>query len=380
MLSTLFDKVTGLFDKRFTLALLLPAFAFAAGAAALAATMTGWHQALAWWSGLDAARQVALGVAAAAAVVVLATITGTQVVAMTRLLEGYWRWAWADQTLGRLGRWREERRRDKLTDDAEAAARAEIAQAALAADALRAAQAIEAAQAGQADQAAADRQAAADARAVQVARAGKANRAAQAARASADLLYQRSYLSFAPPPAPVMPTRLGNALRAAEAYPGDEERWGLDAVFWWPRLYLVLPDSARSQVDDARAALDQLVVLTVLSAAFTVVALALSCAGLSLPVGLGCAAGTLLLSRGSYLAAVSAATVFGDLVRSCYDLYRGDLLSRLGWEMPPTLRRERQLWGALGQQLYRRSTGRQEEALLNAPRQPPAPPPAAGAG
>ena len=30
------------------------------------ATMTGWHQASTWWAGLDAARQVALGVAAAA--------------------------------------------------------------------------------------------------------------------------------------------------------------------------------------------------------------------------------------------------------------------------------------------------------------------------
>ena len=89
MFGTLFDKVTGLFDSRFTLALLLPTFAFAAGTGALAATMIGWHQTVTWWSGMDAARQVALGVAAAAAVVVVAVIVGTQVVAMTRLLEGY---------------------------------------------------------------------------------------------------------------------------------------------------------------------------------------------------------------------------------------------------------------------------------------------------
>jgi hypothetical protein len=41
MLGTLFDKVTGLFDKRFTLALLLPVFAFAAGTGALAAGPAG---------------------------------------------------------------------------------------------------------------------------------------------------------------------------------------------------------------------------------------------------------------------------------------------------------------------------------------------------
>jgi hypothetical protein len=309
MLGTLFDKVTGLFDSRFTLALLLPTFAFAAGTSALAATMTGWHQTVTWWSGLGAARQVALGVAAAAAVVMLAVIIGTQVVAMTRLLEGYWRWPWADATLGRLGRWREGKRRTKLAEDA------------------------------------------------------------------SELGYLRGYLAFPPEPSPVLPTRLGNALRAAESYPGDDQRWGLDAVFWWPRLYLILPDSARTQVDDARAALDQLVVLTMLSAGFGVLALALSIAGLNLAVGLGCAGGAFLLSRGCYAAAVTSATVFGDLVRSCYDLFRGDLLARLGWQLPPTLKRERQLWSVLGQQLYRRGTTAPGDALLNAPREPSAPPP-----
>src|ERR1700684_4094423 len=118
MLGTLFDKVTGLFDRRFTLALLLPAFAFAAGTGALTATMTGWHQAATWWSGQDAARQVALGVAAAGAGGVLAVIIGTPVVAVTRLLEGYWRVRWADKSLGRLGRWHEANRRASLDADA----------------------------------------------------------------------------------------------------------------------------------------------------------------------------------------------------------------------------------------------------------------------
>ena len=309
MLGTLFDKVTGLFDSRFILALLMPVFALAAGIGALAATMIGWHQTDTWWSGLDAARQVALGVAVAVAVVVLAVIVGTQVVAMTRFLEGYLRWAWADASLGRMGRSREQKRRARLAKDA------------------------------------------------------------------SELGYLRGYLAFPPEPSPVLPTRLGNALRAAESYPGDEQRWGLDAVFWWPRLYLILPDSARAQVDDARAALDQLVVLTMLSAGFGIAALALSVAGLNPAVGLSCAGGALLLSRACYLAAVTAATVLGDLVRSCYDLFRGDLLTRLGWPVPPTLPRERQLWTVLGQQLYRRGSTQQGEALLNAPRQPPAPPP-----
>jgi hypothetical protein len=304
MLGTLFDKVTGLFDKRFTLALLLPTFALGAGGGALAATVAGWHQTAGWWSGLDAARQVALGVAAAAAIVVLAIIVGTQVVAMTRLLEGYWRWP-ADQTAGRAGRWWQAKRRDWI------------------------------------------------------------------ASSQSSLSDLRGYLEFPPDADQLMPTRLGNAMRAAESYPG-QDRWGLDAVFWWPRLYLVMPGSARDQVDDARAGLDQLVVLSMLSAAFGVAAFILSFLGLNQAVGFSCAGGGLLLSRASYLAAVTSATVFGDLVRSCYDLYRGDLLTRLGWPMPPALPDERRLWAVLTKKLYRGDVDTAEEALLNAPRQPAA--------
>jgi hypothetical protein len=310
MIGALFDKVTGLFDRRFTLALLLPTFAFAAGTGALVATMAGWHRTVTWWSGLDAESQVALGIAAAGAVIVLAVIIGTQVAAMTRLLEGYLRWGGADATLGRLGRWRQQQRLARLEADDSAAS------------------------------------------------------------------YHRRYLEFASGPL-LSPTRFGNARQAFMSYSGDEQRWGVDAGFWWTRLYLVLPDSVRGQVDNAQASLDQLVVLTVLSAAFGVVALALSTAGLNLAAGLGCAAGAFLLSWFTYLVAVPVVVLQGDLIRSCWDLFRGDLLAKLGWQMPSTLSGERELWLALGQQLYRRGTTAEGETLLNASRQPPAPLPRA---
>jgi hypothetical protein len=318
MLGTLFDKVTGLFDKRFTLALLLPTFAFVTGIGALIATMIGWHATLTWWADLGGARQVALGVAAAAGIVTLAIIVGTQVVAMTRLLEGYWTWPWINSTLGGLGRWRERKRRGKLDEEKD----------------------------------------------------------------KSDLGFLRRYLAFPDSEVEpeVLPTRLGNALRAAESYPGDPERWSLNAPFWWSRLYLIMPDSARDQVDAARSALDQLVVLTILAAVFCLVSLGLAIAGqfcsAGLPaiVGFPCAAGAFLLSRVSYLSAVTAATAYGDLVRSCFDLFRGDLLTRLGWALPPALADERELWVALGDQLYGRGTSNAGEARLKAPRQPPAPP------
>jgi hypothetical protein len=309
MFSSAFSTVTGLLDRLFVLGLLLPVLAFWAGVGALTATAYGWSQVDSWWQHLDTSRHIALILATVAGLVFMATVIGTQVVPITRMLEGYWSRSWADKTIGRLGRHLQGKRRTRLHKD------------------------------------------------------------------TSSMGYLREYLAFAPAEfGPVMPTRLGNALRAAESYPGDGERWGLDAVFWWPRLYLILPDSTRDHVDEARASMDQLILISVLSAAFATVAIGFGIAGLTPAVWVSCAIGALILARLSYLAAVTSAGVFGDLARSCFDLFHGDLLTHLGWQTPDNLPDERVLWGALGQQLYRRSANSADQGLVNAPRSHPDPP------
>lgn len=188
--------------------------------------------------------------------------------------------------------------------------------------------------------------------------------------------YTKRYYRYPVREAELLPTRLGNVLRAAEAYPGDDERYGLDAVFFWPRLYLVLPTEVRTQVEEYRSGVDRMVVLASLAVAFPVVALA--------PVGLagtgwrawllGCVV-ALLVAVLTYRAAVSAAVGFGDVVRACFDLYRHTLLTQMGLAMPATLEEERQLWLALQQQLYRRGADEPELLRLRAEGTPrPAPP------
>jgi hypothetical protein len=166
-----------------------------------------------------------------------------------------------------------------------------------------------------------------------------------------------------------LPTRLGNALLAAENY--SRERYGLDSVLFWPRQYLLLPDAVRTVVDDGRRAIDQFVVVATLSAATALVAGGMGVTGLLgstvwIPSALGAAGLTFL----TYRSAVSAAIAFGDLVRSAYDLYRRDLLSALGIAAAETPEEERRLWIAIGQYLFRGATDTGDETLIRYIRSP----------
>ena len=162
-----------------------------------------------------------------------------------------------------------------------------------------------------------------------------------------------------------MPTRMGNVFQAAESYPSDAHLYGMDAVFFWPRLYPLLPDSLRAELAAARSAIDMMLVTSVLS-----VALGLGIAGggaaARLPV-LGqvlIVVGPLAVSRVSYIGAVNAVVVYAELARVGFDLYRRALLSTLGLTLPTSLAEERRLWRAVGQTLYRCGADKDLEALL----------------
>jgi hypothetical protein len=175
------------------------------------------------------------------------------------------------------------------------------------------------------------------------------------------------------PPSTVdfLPTRLGNVLLAAENYSRD--RYGLDSVLFWPRQYLLLTDTVRAVLDDARRAIDQFIVIASLSVLTAFIATGMGLAGplsdsVWIPTALGAAALALL----TYRSAVRAAVTFGDLVRSVYDLYRRDLLTALGVAAAETPDDERRLWKALGQYIFRGATDSGDDALIRyvPPRKP----------
>lgn len=169
--------------------------------------------------------------------------------------------------------------------------------------------------------------------------------------------FARRYREFPPDRGALLPTRLGNVIRAAERYAADECRYGVDAVFFWPRLYPLLPDALRASLNAARASLEQLLFTATLAGLLGLVTVGFAVARwLPLAVWLAVVVGLIALAVLCHRGAVQAAISYGELVRSAFDTHRRTLLAALGLELPTTLEQERALWTAVAQQLYRRAS------------------------
>jgi hypothetical protein len=127
----------------------------------------------------------------------------------------------------------------------------------------------------------------------------------------------------------LMPTRLGNLLRAAEEYP--YVRYGLEVTVTWPRLWLILPESTRKEVAGARQALDERTRIMGWGLLFTIWSI---WAWWSVVVALSV---TLVAYRGM----LSAAALYGELLRATFDLYRFRLYKSLNWPVPTSPADER---------------------------------------
>jgi hypothetical protein len=160
--------------------------------------------------------------------------------------------------------------------------------------------------------------------------------------------YRTIHLRYPLPtqPGEVMPTRFGNILRSAELYPRD--RYGIDTAVTWPRLYQVLPDRQVAQLAAARGAVDLLVTTSVLAALFALIG-----GGHLLATGaqwwrfLLCFWAATAVAWLTYLGALAAAATYGQLIRTAFDVHRGELLTQLGCTEQPGL------WPRLAQNWYR---------------------------
>jgi hypothetical protein len=131
----------------------------------------------------------------------------------------------------------------------------------------------------------------------------------------------------------LLPTKLGNTLRAAEDEAGA--RYGLPTIVTMPRLYPYLSDCFAAVYTDRRNQLDVAVRFCVVLVLTTVIAFGLLAAngGLWLLLPLL----TALLAWTSYHGAVRAAAAYGQALFVAFDLHRFDMLEALHYPLPANL-------------------------------------------
>jgi hypothetical protein len=129
----------------------------------------------------------------------------------------------------------------------------------------------------------------------------------------------------------VMPTALGNILRASELRPRD--RHGLDPTVCWVHLWLILPDSARTELNAARSALDGAAVALTWSALFVVWTVWVWWVPLV-------AAAAIAIVRAAVL--LPAARTWADLVEATVELYGPRLADTLRLLPASTLKARRE--------------------------------------
>lgn len=169
-------------------------------------------------------------------------------------------------------------------------------------------------------------------------------------------------LNFPPVEAGIMPTQLGNILRASEAYAGTH--YGLDAVAFWPLLMAVIPEKYQEKIDSARNELSFLLNLSFLSTVFLIVAGSASIfirlnpllANISTFPALALEYRFLLAMAISFIlilffnrVSLYSALSYGSVIRSAFDLYRLDLLEKFRIKLPKNSVEEFYIWKNIGE-------------------------------
>lgn len=144
-------------------------------------------------------------------------------------------------------------------------------------------------------------------------------------------------------PQRLMPTKLGNLLRAAETRP--TEKYGLDAVICWSRLWLVLPEPVKKELQEARADLNTAARVWLWGVLF--------CSWIiwawwAVPVGVG-------VAWFAYGWMLESAATYSDLLESAFDLYRMELYKSLHFPLPAHPAEERELGLQVTEYLWRGS-------------------------
>jgi hypothetical protein len=160
----------------------------------------------------------------------------------------------------------------------------------------------------------------------------------------------------------ILPTRLGNAWAAIEEYPAY--RYGMDGVTFWPRIRPCVPKEYLEAIDDEsmyiRLLLSLSFVLTMFGFESMLTVLVINRLQSNVVFNMIVLSISVLL--GAYILyrfAVNLTVSMGGMIKSCFDLYRNNVLEEMGIEWhPQSGSDERRLWTGLtsflltGEDLY----------------------------
>jgi len=344
MLTAFWSGLGDEFAKRWATRILTPAFAFWAGglvvlwwhAHARGVQEHGWAHELSvtttWLRGLPGVAQAALVVVGLILLTASALIAERLTMPLLQLLEGYWpRPQWVRNQLIAYRRWRRRRWDKRVYGDGGLAIRQRFG-------GLNTAEYL--------DLRTLEAAPSLDPARLQGLRQRRA--AGLSAQLTAELGRGRAYLYRSPPSDELgMPTRLGDVLRAAEYRP--LEKYGLDAVICWYALWLLLPADVKTELVQTRTVLDNAARGWLWGALFLVWT---PWAWWAIPIGV------LIPALTYYVGILGAATLFGELMVTAYDLHRFKLYDSLHLPRPlsPVLERKQDgprvtnlLWGGLSE-------------------------------
>ena len=125
----------------------------------------------------------------------------------------------------------------------------------------------------------------------------------------------------------ILPTELGNVFRSMEIYP--EWKYGMDGVFFWTRIQLLMSEGNKKSIDKMRAFVDMFVELTWIFFFAAIVYLLFLLYNNMYILSIISSIIMILFSLGSYNMAIKSALKFGFYVRSIFDLYRDELWNKI---------------------------------------------------
>jgi len=137
------------------------------------------------------------------------------------------------------------------------------------------------------------------------------------------------------------PTRLGNIILEGELHP--ETKYGMDIVFYWPRMRFVVPRDVWIEIDTTKALVDFLVYLSFALIVYTPVhIMAYLVRGLPIQALMG-----MLVPLAAYLlyrVSWDGLRTYYDYVKAVFDFYREELQKRLTIKGKKEIEKEKEEW------------------------------------